>query len=159
MSLATLSTSADPESVQKIIDLMHKIKTALTTSLKEDQTQEETAASDWVVEKASIENTIATLNSEIHDLKTDIGKFEDRIQEAKDIIKAQETTRDQEIQLLEDETTWCSEEDTLYSTADNERKQILDLIDQVIAALEDNFNAVEDYLRDRVNGSEFVPTF
>jgi hypothetical protein len=40
------------------------------------------------------------------------------------------------------------------------RKNILKLINEVIAALEDNFAAVEDYLKARVNtGAAFVPTF
>jgi hypothetical protein len=40
------------------------------------------------------------------------------------------------------------------------RKNILKLINDVIAALEDNFAAVEDYLKARVNtGAAFVPTF
>jgi peptidoglycan hydrolase CwlO-like protein len=94
MSLATLATSADPDAVEKIINLMHKIKTALATSLKEDQDSETTEAADWVTEKATIENTIATLNSQIHTLKTDIEKYEARIQESKDIIAAQIKTRD-----------------------------------------------------------------
>jgi hypothetical protein len=40
------------------------------------------------------------------------------------------------------------------------RKNILKLINDVIAALEDNFAAVEDYLKARVNtAAAFVPTF
>lgn len=121
MSLATLATSADPEAVEKIINLMHKIKTALATSLKEDQDNEATEAADWVIEKATIENTISTLNSQIHTLKTDISKYELRIEEAKGIIAAQIKTRDEEIQLLADETIWCAEEDDLYSSSDADR--------------------------------------
>jgi hypothetical protein len=54
MSLATLSNDADPSSVEKIINLMNKIKTALKTSLLEDQDNEARIAADWVTEKATI---------------------------------------------------------------------------------------------------------
>jgi hypothetical protein len=63
MSLATLATSADPDAVEKIINLMHKIKTALALSLKEDQDNETTEAADWLIAKQTIETTIATLKS------------------------------------------------------------------------------------------------
>lgn len=79
MSLMNMATNADPASVEKILNLMNKIKTALRTSLDEDTANENQAIEDWKVERANIEHTIADLKSSIHETETEIMRLEELI--------------------------------------------------------------------------------
>lgn len=63
MSLVSMATNADPASVEKILNLMNQIKTALKTSADEDHASETKAAADWEALRASIEKTIEDLTS------------------------------------------------------------------------------------------------
>ncbi|PCJ28286.1 MAG: hypothetical protein COA94_03570 [Rickettsiales bacterium] len=63
MSLVTLSTNADPASIDKILNLMEKIQSALTQSKTEDNTDENTAIADWNDEEISLNRSIGTLTT------------------------------------------------------------------------------------------------
>jgi uncharacterized protein involved in exopolysaccharide biosynthesis len=116
-----MATNADPASVEKILNLMNQIKTALKTSADEDQVSESKAAADWEALKATIEHTIQDLTSQIHDTQTNISKLEEIIANTKAEISKEQAILTEETTLLEEERVWCSEEDALYENSEKER--------------------------------------
>ena len=150
-SLVELTTGADQDSVQQIIDLLERLKAEFSVAQNQDQDTEaerqssyEKRVADLEAAKLAQEEYLAQQQDKKASLEATIAQAEADLAAAKDKKKENED-------LIALWTDKCEERRQKYFRETDERAAEQDVIDQVEAIVNDRILSMDGYLEDRVN--------
>jgi predicted RNase H-like nuclease (RuvC/YqgF family) len=150
-SLAELASTADQNTVHKILNLLADLKTELEASQSEDADTEERQQAEFDEYEATITHTIADKKDRLASLKEKKQTLESTISQAESDLGSAEQKQATYEDLLAQQIEQCDLWEETYQRETEERNEEQDVLAQVVDVVQQRIVTTEDYLKERVN--------
>jgi len=147
--LAQLATSADQDSLNKLITLLNDIKLAAQKSLNHDEDFEKNSKSLYEKLKADLENDNTLLGKNIADQKKNLDGYNARIAELNVSIQNNQKLHDEKV-IDRDQTIKLRDEKQLqYDLDKKEREREIEVIKKLKAIVDTRLKNMSAFLKDQ----------